>query len=119
MIRSALVKAAPVVSAVAAVIYTRERKGWTWAIPAGIAAHFVGAWLTEQVLGALEGNQAMPLKAVEVAGQEVKVPSGESVTQFHAAPSSPPASPGPLAKVTELIGKNDNVIRLPTSMGEP
>lgn len=119
MIRSALVKAAPVVGTVVAMIYTRERKGWTWAIPAGIAAHFAGSWLAGQILGALDGSQAMPLKSVDVANQEVKVPAGESPTQFHTAPSSNTAGIGALAKITEVIDKNDNVIKLPTAMGEP
>ncbi len=120
MIRSALAKAAPVVSTVVAVIYTRERKGWTWAIPAGIAAHFAGSWLAGQILGALDGSQAMPLKSVDVANQEVKVPAGESSVQFQTSPSSTTAGVGTaLAKITEVIDKNDNVIRLPTAMGEP
>lgn len=115
MIRSALVKAAPVVSTVAAMIYTRERKGWAWAIPAGIAAHFAGSWLAGQILGALDGNQAMPLKAVDVANQEVKVPAPTSNPTI----SSNVAGIGALAKTTELLDRNDNVIKLPTAMGEP
>ena len=119
MIRSALVKAAPVVGTVVAMIYTRERKGWTWAIPAGLAAHFAGSWLAGQILGALDGGQAIPLKSVDVANQEVKVPSGESAEVLQVTPSSNPAAVGALAKVTEVIDRNDNVIRLPSAMGEP
>ena len=114
MIRSALVRAVPVVSTVAAVIYAKERKGWTWAIPAGIAAHFASSWLVGQLLGALDAMQAMPLKPAEVSGGEVKIPAGEPAV----SPSSV-AGVGALAKTTDVIDKNDNVIRLPTAMGEP
>jgi uncharacterized membrane protein YeaQ/YmgE (transglycosylase-associated protein family) len=111
MIRSALVRAVPVVGTVAAVIYAKERKGWTWAIPAGIAAHFASSWLVGQLLGALDGLQMMPLKPAEVAGGEVKIPAGTS--------SSSMAGVAAPAKTTDVIDKNDNVIRLPTAMGEP
>ena len=114
MIRSALVRAVPVVGTVAAVIYAKERKGWTWAIPAGIAAHFASSWLVGQLLGALDGLQMMPLKPAEVAGGEVKIPAGEPAV----SPSNV-AGVGALAKTTDVIDKNDNVIRLPTAMGEP
>lgn len=120
MIRSALVKAAPVVSTVAAMIYARERKGWAWAIPAGIAAHFAGSWLAGQILGALDGDQAMPLKSVEVANQEVKVPAdSSSALSQNPASSSNVAGIGALAKTAELLDRNDNVIKLPSAMGEP
>jgi hypothetical protein len=111
MIRSALVKAVPVVGTVAAVIYTKERKGWTWAIPAGIAVHFASSWLVGQLLGALDAVQAMPLKPAEVAGGEVKIPAGTSSGSM-AGVTAP-------VKTTDVIDKNDNVIRLPTAMGEP
>jgi uncharacterized membrane protein YeaQ/YmgE (transglycosylase-associated protein family) len=114
MIRSALVKAVPVVGTVAAVIYTKERKGWTWAIPVGIAAHFASSWLVGQLLGALDAVQVMPLKPAEVAGGEVKIPASEASTS-----SSSMADVGALAKTTDVIDKNDNVIRLPTTMGKP
>jgi uncharacterized membrane protein YeaQ/YmgE (transglycosylase-associated protein family) len=114
MIRSALVKAVPVVGTVAAVIYTKERKGWTWAIPIGIVSHFAGSWLVGQLLGALDAVQAMPLKPAEVAGGEVKIPASEASTN-----SGNMTGIGALAKTTEVIDRNDNVIRLPTAMGEP
>lgn len=124
MLRSALAKAAPVVGTVAAVIYTRERKGWAWAVPAGVVAHFVINWITGQVLNAVEGAQLLPSKPVALDGQDVKVPDLTAPTQFHDAETVAGlaierANVPRASKSVEVIDRNDNIIKLPTAMGEP
>jgi hypothetical protein len=119
MLRSALAKAAPVISTVAAVIYTRERKGWAWAIPVGLAAHFATNWVVGQILQSVEALPTIPKESVVLEGQDVKVPTLENPVQFHGTEQVSGIYPVRAPRATEVLDKNDNVIKLPTAMGEP
>ncbi len=121
MIRSAIAQAVPAVSTAAVMLHYLPRKGWTWAIPAGLAAHFVSGWVVNKVLAALEGIVTMPAQPVTLSNGQVQVPALETPTQFHGTPSSSPEAPPvvPSSKEAEVIDRNDNVIKLPLAMGEP
>jgi len=120
MIRSAIAQAVPAVSTAAAMLYYQPRKGWKWAIPAGLAAHFVSGWVVTKVLAAFEGMIVLPAQPVTLSNGQVQVPALENPTQFHGTPSSPEGPPeASPSKDIEVIDRNDNVIKLPLAMGEP
>lgn len=114
MIRSALAKAVPTVGTIVAVLYTRERKGWVWAVPAGLLAHFATSWLTSRLLGAVEGDALLPAKPVELKDSTVVPPleapvATGNVTDIGKLDREP----------VEVFEGLNNVIKLPTAMGEP
>jgi hypothetical protein len=121
MIRSAIAQAVPAVSTAAVMLYYQPRKGWTWAIPAGLAAHFVSGWAVNKMLAALEGLVTLPVQPVALSNGQVQVPALENPAQFHGTPESPFEAPvtAPTSKEVEVLDRNDNVIKLPTAMGEP
>lgn len=101
MLRELLGKSGPVAATVAAMLYTQPKKGWAWAVAAGVGAHAASAWLVNTVLGALEQNVALPDKPVEIDKPVA------------------PAEPIPEVTPSEVIDKENNVIQLPTAAGEP
>lgn len=124
MLRSLLAQAVPVVGTVAAVLYTEKRKGWVWATGAGVVAHCAATWLTRQVLHGMEAVQVLPQAPVEVQNDTVKIPAGKNPVDFangnNGAPVEPPVAPvdAPVGRL-EVFDRNNNVIKLPTAMGEP
>jgi hypothetical protein len=120
MIRSALAQAVPAVATASAMLYYMPRKGWKWAVPAGLAVHFASSWAVNKLLGALEGLVMLPPQSVKVSNGQVEVPpSLENPAQFHGVHSTP-SEPAPSAsRTTEVIDQANNVIKLPTAMGEP
>lgn len=122
MLRSTLAHSAPLVSTIVAVLYTKERKGWAWAAGAGIAAHWASRWLTQQILHGVEARFPLPQAPVELQGDTVQVPEGKNPADFDngGAPSEVPevAADGPTGQL-QVYDRNNNVIQLPTAMGEP
>lgn len=119
MIRSALAKAVPTVGTIVAVLYTRERKGWAWAVPAGVLAHFTSAWVTSKLLGAMEGDSKLPVKPVELTDNTVVPPlETNDASSFSGSQEGVTGLRNP-TKPVEIIDVANNVIKLPTAMGEP
>lgn len=119
MLRSLLVEALPVAATAAAMLYTQPRKGWKWAVPAGIVAHLAAGWAMRKVANALEGVVSLPAQSVTMNEGKVEVPPLEDPAKFHGIPPVPEVVPAPTPKPVEVIDQHDNVIKLPVAMGEP
>jgi hypothetical protein len=72
----------------------------------------------------MEAVQVLPQAPVEVQNDTVKIPAGKNPADFangnNDAPAEPPTAPGdaPVGRL-EVFDRNNNVIKLPTAMGEP
>lgn len=110
MVRSLLAKSAPTVGTVAAMMLAKQRTGWGWTVAAGLGAHLATSWLVNAVFGALEGQLVLPTKPVGVDDKQVAPPVLAPEESSSAA--EPPGA-------VEVLDKNNNVIQLPTAMGEP
>ena len=119
MIRSALAKAVPAVGTIVAVLYTRERKGWAWAVPAGVVAHFATSWITSRLLGAVEGDAQLPAKSVELKDDTVIPPLETKDASSFSDNAGVNCIGQTNQKPVEVFDVANNVIKLPTAMGEP
>jgi hypothetical protein len=112
MLRSLFAQALPVMSTVAAVLYVKDRKGLPWAIAAGMGAHMATTWLAPKLLNLLDGDAPLPAVPVTVKDGVVEVPPLTSSAEFAEV------APLKVSKAIDVIDKQNNIIRLPSAIGE-